>query len=149
MANDLRTLVDPQRAAVQRQVIIPRVAPLHVGVEAVIGGAALVLIPQALLRRLLPFAVDLDNALGPERHIRMNENLQAVGLVPQDVVGTAADNDAGAFLRKLRNDLILMIPEDILVGGPPLPNSRLMVMTLFFIYVSPFNGTELVSERSR
>ena len=61
--NQRHTSVDSKHAAVQRQVVILGVAPLHVGVEAVIRRPALVLIPQALLRGLLPLAVDLHDAV--------------------------------------------------------------------------------------
>ena len=95
--------------------------PLHVGVEAVIRRAALVLIPQTLLRGLLPLAVDLHDALGTERHVRMDKNLQAVRRVLQNVVRTASHNDAGAFCGKVRDDLVLMLPENVLVGGAEHP----------------------------
>ena len=65
--NQRHTFVNPKHAAVQRQVIILSVTPLHVGVEAVVGGAALVLIPQTFLRGLLPLTVDLHDALGAKR----------------------------------------------------------------------------------
>lgn len=73
------------------------VTPLHVGVEAVIRRPALVLIPQALLRGLLPLAVDLHDAPGAECHVRMDKDLQTVGRVLQDVVCAATHDDAGAF----------------------------------------------------
>ena len=73
------------------------VTPLHVGVEAVASGAALVLIPQTLLRGLLPLAVDLHDALGTECHICMDKDLQAVRCVLQNVIRAAAHNDAGPF----------------------------------------------------
>ena len=46
----------------------------------------------------------------------MNKNFQTVRLVPQDIIRTSADNDARALLRKLRDDLALRNPEDILIG---------------------------------
>lgn len=78
LRNDVHALVDAQHAAVERQVVVLGVTPLYVGVEAMIGGAALVLIPQTLLRGLLPLAVDLHDALGTEFQIRMDKDLQAV-----------------------------------------------------------------------
>ncbi len=77
--------------------------------------AALVLVAQALLGRLLALAVDLDDALGTERHIRMDKDLEALGLVLQNVVRAAADDDTGALFGKLADDAALNFPEDILV----------------------------------
>ena len=82
-----------------------------------IGGPAFILIPQALLRGLLPFAVHLDDALRTELHIRVDKDFQAVCLVSQNIVGTAANNDAGTLFRQLRDDLVLMLPQNVLVGG--------------------------------
>ena len=72
LRDDFHALVDAQDAAVQRQVVVLGMTPLHVGVEAVIRRTALVLATQALLRGLLPLAVDLHDALGTERHVRMD-----------------------------------------------------------------------------
>ena len=117
LKDDIHTLINPQHAAVQRQVIVLGVAPLHVGVEAVIGRAALVLIPQTFLRGLLSFTVDLHDAVGAERQIRVDKDLQAVRRVLQNIVGTAANDDARAFCGKVCDDLVLPLPQDILVGG--------------------------------
>ena len=102
VSDDVGALVDAELAAVERDVVILRVAPLHVRVEAVIGRAALVLVAQALLGRLLALAVDLDDALGAERHIRVDKDLEALGLVLQNVVRAAADDDTGALFRQAR-----------------------------------------------
>lgn len=95
--DNICAFINSQRTAVQRQVVILSVSPLHVGVEAVIGGPAFILIPQAFLRGLLPFTVHFDDALSPELHICVDKDLQAVRLVLQNIVGTAANNDAWAF----------------------------------------------------
>ena len=68
-------------------------APLHVGIEAVIGCSALILVFESLLRRFRTLAIFLDNALCPLFHAGMDEDSQAVFLVFQDIVGTSADND--------------------------------------------------------
>ena len=47
----------------------------------------------------------------------MNEDLQNIGTVLQDKVRTPADNDAGALLCQIRNDIALNLPEDFLIGG--------------------------------
>lgn len=110
LCDDIYALVDPQRAAVQRQVVILGVSPLHIGVEAVIGGSAFILIPQALLRGPLPLAIHFDDAFRTELHIHVDKDFQTVRLVLQNVVGTAANNDARVFFRKSGNDLILLPP---------------------------------------
>ena len=61
-------------------------------------------------RGLLPLTVDLHDALGAERQIRMDKDLQAVGLVLQDVIGAAADDDAGPLFGKLADDAALNFP---------------------------------------
>ena len=99
--DNIHALVYTQHAAVQRQVVVLRMTPLHVGVETVVGGAALVLVTQALLRGMLTFSVHLDDTLGTEFHIRMDKDLQTVRLVLQNVVGTAPDDDAGALFGKV------------------------------------------------
>lgn len=116
-ANQLRALFDAQLFAVQRHIVRLNLAPFLAGVEAIIGASALILILQPLLRSLGPLAVLFHNALCPEGHICMNEDLQNIGTVLQDKVRTPADNDAGALLCQIRNDIALNLPENILVGG--------------------------------
>lgn len=114
-ANQLRALFDAQLFAVQRHIVRLNLPPFLAGVEAIIGASALIL--QPLLRSLGPLAVLFHNALCPEGHICMNEDLQNIGTVLQDKVRTPADNDAGALLCQIRNDIALNLPENILVGG--------------------------------
>lgn len=116
-ANQLRALFDTQLSAVQRHIVRLNLPPFLAGVEAIIGASALILILQPLLRSLGPLAVLFYNALCPEGHICMNEDLQNIGTVLQDKVRTPADNDAGALLYQIRNDIALNLPEDVLVGG--------------------------------
>lgn len=116
-ANQLRALFNAQFSAVQRHIVRLNLPPFLAGVEAIIGASALILILQALLRSLSPLAVLFHNALCPEGHICMNEDLQNIGTVLQDKVRTPADNDAGALLYQIRNDIALNLPEDVLVGG--------------------------------
>ena len=68
LTSGLELYQDAQYAAVQRQVVVLGVAPLHVGVEAVVGGAA-------------------------------------------------SHDDAGPICGKVRDDLVLVLPENVLVGG--------------------------------
>lgn len=116
-ANQLRALFDAQLSAVQRHIVRLNLAPFLAGVEAIIGASALILILQPLLRGLGPLAILFHNALCPEGHVCMNEDLQNIGTVLQDKVRTPADNDAGALLCQIRNDIALNLPENILVGG--------------------------------
>lgn len=117
-ANQLRALFDAQLSAVQRHIVRLNLPPFLAGVEAIIGASALILILQPLLRSLGPLAVLFHNALCSEGHICMNEDLQNIGTVLQDKVRTPADNDAGALLCQIRNDIALNLPEDVLIGGP-------------------------------
>lgn len=106
-----------QLSAVQRHIVRLNLAPFLAGVEAIIGASALILILQPLLQGLGPLAILFHNALCPEGHICMNEDLQNIGTVLQDKVRTPADNDAEALLCQIRNDIALNLPENILVGG--------------------------------
>lgn len=106
-----------QLSAVQRHIVRLNLAPFLAGVEAIIGASALILILQPLLQGLGPLAILFHNALCPEGHICMNEDLQNIGTVLQDKVRTPADNDAGALLCQIRNDIALNLPENNPVGG--------------------------------
>lgn len=116
-ANQLRALFDAQLSAVQRHIVRLNLPPFLAGIEAIIGASALILILQPLLRSLGPLAVLFYNALCPEGHVCMNEDLQNIGTVLQDKVRTPADNDAGALLCQIRNDIALNLPENNPVGG--------------------------------
>ena len=59
----------------------------------------------------------LDDALGAEFHVGMDKDFETVGGVAQDVVGAAANDDAGFFLGKIGDDLVLDFPQIILIGG--------------------------------
>ena len=47
----------------------------------------------------------------------VNKDLQAIGAFLQDKIGAASHDDAGLFFRKLPDDPVLQLPEQILVGG--------------------------------
>ena len=51
----------------------------------------------------------------------MDKDLQAVRRVLQNVVRAAAHDDAGPFCGKVCDDLVLPLPQDILVGGAEHP----------------------------
>ena len=92
------------------------VPPGHIRIHLIISSPALVLVPKPLLRRLLPLTVNLHDALGALFHIRMDKSGQAVRLLPQDIVGAAADDNARSFLRQLQDDLPLEQPQLVLGG---------------------------------
>ena len=92
-------------------------SPLHIGIEPVVGRAALILVAQTLFGRGFALAVHLDDALGAEFHVGMDKDFETVGGVAQDVVGAAANDDAGFFLGQIGDDLVLDLPQIILVGG--------------------------------
>ena len=114
--NDLRTLFDADDPAVQRNMIVSGIAPFHIGIEAVIGGTALILLLQTGFGRFLPLAVDPHDAVSPELHVRVDKDLQAVGAVLQDKIGAASYDDAGLFFCQLPDDPVLQLPEQVLVG---------------------------------
>lgn len=92
-------------------------SPLHIGIEPVVGRAALILVAQTLFGRGFALAVHLDDALGAEFHVGMDKDFKTVGGIAQDVVGAAANDDARFFLGKIGDDLVLDFPQIILVGG--------------------------------
>ena len=115
--NDLRTLFNADDPAVQRNMIVGGIAPLHIGIEAVVGGAALIFFLQPGFGRFLPLAVDPHDAVSPELHVRVDKDLQAVGAVLQDKIGAASHNDAGLFFCQFPDDPVLQLPKQVLVGG--------------------------------
>ena len=97
--------------------IVGGIAPFHIGIEAVVGGTALILLLQPGFGRFLPLAVDPHDAVSPEFHVRVDEHFQAVGAVLQDKIGAASHNDAGLFFCQFPDDPVLQLPEQVLVGG--------------------------------
>lgn len=97
--------------------IVGGIAPVHIGVEAVVGGAALIFFLQPGFGRFLPLAVDPHDAVSPELHVRVDEHFQAVGSVLQDEVGAASHDDAGLFFCQFPDDPVLQLPKQVLVGG--------------------------------
>lgn len=81
--------------------VILRPAPFVVGIVIVIGGAVFVLLPDEILQVGVIFPIDLPYALDPFLDRGMDEDPDTIGLIPQNIVGTTADNHAGAFLRDL------------------------------------------------
>ena len=115
--NDLRTLFDADDPTIQCNMIVGGIAPVHIGIEAVIGGTALILFLQPGFGRFLPLPIDPHDAVSPELHVRVDKDLQAVGAVLQDKIGAASYDDAGLFFCQLPDDPVLQLPEQVLVGG--------------------------------
>ena len=86
-----------------------------------VGRPALILILDPLLRRFGPLAVFPHDALSAEFYVRMDENPQAVRLIPQDIIGAPAHNDTGAFFCQLSDDPVLDLPQIIRIvhGAAP------------------------------
>ena len=115
--NDLCTLFNADDPTIQCNMIVGGIAPFHIGVETVVGSAALVLLLQTGLGRFLPLPVDPHDAVSPELHVRVDKDLQAVGAVLQDKIGAASYDDAGLFFCQLPDDPVLQLPNQVLVGG--------------------------------
>ena len=79
--NDLGTFFNADDPAIQRNMIVGGIAPFHIGVEAVVSGAAFVLLLQSGFGRFLPLPVDPHDAVCPEFHVRVDKDLQAVDAV--------------------------------------------------------------------
>ena len=86
---------EPSR--IKAHIIVFRVAPLTVGVVLVIYFTLLVLVVKALLRFFLAFAVQSYNAFSARFHIGVDKYVENIVPVPQNVIGAAADYNAGLF----------------------------------------------------
>ena len=54
LLDDIHAPVNSQRPAIEREVVVLGVSPLHISIEPVVGCPALILVPNPLLRGLLP-----------------------------------------------------------------------------------------------
>lgn len=151
ISEDLHAAVDAQRAAVERDIVVLGVPPLHIRVKPVVGCAPLILIPQALLRGLLALAIHLDDALCAKRGIGVDEHAQKIRLIAQDVVCTPPHDDAGAFLGQIRDDLELDFPKVVLVVWPQMregrgqkPARRGFIRLLYIAHVKPAFAGDLL-----
>ena len=73
--------VKPQHAAVQRKVVAPGIPPFFVGVVIIIICPLLIRLLDHISRFFLCQAISLDNVLDPELFLRMDEHLDAVGVL--------------------------------------------------------------------
>ena len=71
--DDFHAPINAQSLAVQGEIIVLGMSPLHIRIEAVIGGTTFVLFPQPLFRGLFPLTVDIDNSLGAKVHVCVDE----------------------------------------------------------------------------
>ena len=115
--DDFGTFFNADDSAIQRNMVVGGIAPFHIGVEAVIGGTALIFFLQSGFGRFLPLPIDLHDAVSTELHVCVDIDLQAVGAVLQNKIGAASHDDAGLFFRQLPDDPVLQLPEQVLVGG--------------------------------
>ena len=98
--------------------VIPRLAPLHIRIELIVGGSALVLIFHPLLHVFFALSVLLDSAGGALLRVGVDKDGETVRPGPQNVLRSAADDHAGFLVRQFRYDLALIFPELILLRFP-------------------------------
>lgn len=118
--DDFRTALRSQNAAVQAKGVVFRLTPDGACVQFIIGFPFVVFVPDSFFGGVFPVPVDGDDPLGPLFIGSMNEHRQAIGNVPEDVVGAAANDDAGALGRQ--------IGDHFLLGQPQLIRIRLAVV---------------------
>ena len=114
LGQNIDTLIDPQFPAVQTDMIISCIAPLHIRVELIISRPALIFFFAAPHHRIFGHTVLIGDPLIAYFLVRVNENGKAVSPCPQDVVRAAPDDHTGFLVCKLRDDLTLDIPKIIL-----------------------------------
>ena len=117
LPNQFHAPINTKGTAIEGQVVVLCVAPLHIRIKPVVGRPAFVLLAQPLLRGNLPFTVYLHDSFRPELQIRVNKHPQAIGLVPENIVRAPAHNDTGALFRQFRNDPALDLPNIVFVAG--------------------------------
>ena len=103
----VHTTFDSEEGGVQSEMIILHDAPLTAGVVPVIGSALRIAVQQELFRLFRRFAVLAQDAVDPELHIGMQEDVHAVGALTQDVVGTTADDHARLLFREVADQVVL------------------------------------------
>ena len=95
-------------AGIENQVIIPACAPVHAGVIIIVPAAETVALVHGRICLIRLDTVDLDGALDTERGIRSDEHAEQVGVIAEDIVGAASDEDRRLMLIcKLLDDLAL------------------------------------------
>ena len=109
--NDFGAAFQTQRTAIQGDVVILRLPPLPIGIEPMISRPAFILILDSLFRGVFPFPIHFYNPFRTEIHVRMDKDLQAICCVPENVIRAAPYDDTGILLGKLRDEIVLDIPQ--------------------------------------
>ena len=117
-------------AAVERKVVTVDMAPLAAGVILVVFGTDLVVALHGFLGAFRGQAVFADGAGDAVGQRRVDEHIQAVGAVAQNIIGAAPDDDAGAFLGQLADDLALQDEEIVRSGQPVVDEHRIGVIAV-------------------
>ena len=84
--NDFGAAFQAQRTAIQSDVVILGLSPLHIGVEPMISRPAFILILDSLFWGVFPFPIYFHNPFRTEIHVRMDKDLQTVCRVPENVI---------------------------------------------------------------
>ena len=116
MLHQVAALFDAQQRGVQAQIVCPGVAPLHAGDAAVIFGAVLIHLFNLLFGFVLADAVDFGDVVDAVLHVRGEEDADAVGIVPQEVVGAASNDDAASAAGKF-TDQPALHTDQLRLGG--------------------------------
>ena len=103
----VHTTFDSEEGGVQSEMIILHDAPLTAGVVPVIGSALRIAVQQELFRLFRLVSLLAQDAVDPELHIGMQEDVHAVGALTQDVVGTTADDHARLLFREVADQVVL------------------------------------------
>ena len=94
-------MIDPNAVAVEHQVIVFLLPPLHVRIIIVIGRTFFVRFQNSFLsvRRLQ--VVIIFRPRDPMVDIGINEDIDTVRMICQHIIGTASDDDARTLCRNL------------------------------------------------
>ena len=99
--------------AVYENVKAFRAAPFLIGKEIIIERPLLIHLPDQGFRLLLLHILAPHDARHPVLPFRMNENGDDAGIIRQDGIRAAADDDAGFLIRKLADDLGLHVEKHV------------------------------------
>lgn len=84
--NDFGAAFQAQRTAIQSDVVILGLSPLHIGAEPMISRPAFILILDSLFWGVFPFPIYFHNPFRTKIHVRMDKDLQTVCRVPENVI---------------------------------------------------------------
>ena len=115
-ADQLCGTVDAKFLGVKGKVVILGRSPFEIGIEIIVVGPLLILFGNKLCRVLCFNAVLLHGALHPAFLIRVNVDIEAIGIVTQNIVAAAADYDARPLLCHLLDNIGLEQKELVVDG---------------------------------